>query len=306
MSSCDRLLNRIISEESGQILPMTLAALMLGIIVTAPFLTHAGASVTGSREYRLIINETYASEAGVEHAIWRLFDGDLAPQLPNINDSISYTLPNQVNNLTPYITVTKTGGISGASGEIADTVFSKFEFDTSDCYEPALVHVYGDVYAVAYRGPGSDGFIKTVTIAANGQIGNTVVDTLEFDTADGFEPALVHVSGDVYATAYRGTGSDGFIKTVTIAADGQIGDTVVDTLEFDTSDCDTPAIISISDDIYAIAYQGTNFDGFLSTIGISSGVATFQIDSVAGGCTITASVQLTDTGIKIASWEVQR
>jgi len=331
---------------------------VLGTLVTAPFLTHAGASIISSRDYAVILNETYAADAGVEHAIWRLFDGDLAPQLPNINDSISYSLPNQVNSLTPLITVTKTGGFSGAIGIIADTVIDTLEFDTADCYTPAIVHVSGEVYAIAYRGTDNDGFLKTVTIATDGQIGNSVIDTLEFDTANGYEPdithvsgnvyaiayrgtdndgflktvtiaadgqignsvidtlefdtancytpAIVHVSGEVYAIAYRGTDNDGFLKTVTIAADGQIGNSVIDTLEFDTANCYTPAILSTGSDVYAIAYRGTDNDGFLCTIGISSGVATYQIDSVAGGCTITASVQLTGTGIKIASWEVQR
>jgi hypothetical protein len=55
-----------------------------------------------------------------------------------------------------------------------------------------------------------------VEIATDGQITNTVIDTLEFDTSDGFEPDIIHVSGDFYAIAYRGINNDGFLKTVEI------------------------------------------------------------------------------------------
>ena len=37
-------------------------------------------------------------------------------------------------------------------------------------------------------------FLKTVEIADNGQITDTVIDTLEFDTLKGLSPSMVHVS----------------------------------------------------------------------------------------------------------------
>jgi len=41
--------------------------------------------------------------------------------------------------------------------------------------------------------------------------------------------------GNVYSIAYIGSGSDGFLKTVEGGTDGQITDTVIDTLEISTS-----------------------------------------------------------------------
>ncbi len=158
-----------------------------------------------------------------------------------------------------------------ANGDIGNSIIDTLEFDTSDCIFPDIISVSGSIYAVAYQGPGNDGFVKTVSIAANGDIGNSVIDTLEFDTADGWEPVIIHVSGNIYAIAYRGSGNDGFIKTVSIAANGDIGNSVIDTLEYDTSNGYYPDIIYISGNIYAIAYMGVSSDGFLKTISITTG-----------------------------------
>jgi len=82
-----------------------------------------------------------------------------------------------------------------------------------------------------------------VEITADGLITDTVIDTLELENLKGKEPSIVPTSGDIYAIAYAGDGDDGFLKTVEIAADGLITDTVVDTLEFDTLQGKSPNII---------------------------------------------------------------
>ena len=69
---------------------------------------------------------------------------------------------------------------------------------------------------MAYRGPSSDGFVKTIAIGSTGSIGGTI-DTLEFDTTDGYTPAIINVSEDVFAIAYRGTALRGYAKTINIA-----------------------------------------------------------------------------------------
>src|SRR4030042_5834532 len=104
----------------------------------------------------------------------------------------------------------------------------------------ALLPISGNIYAIAYRGTSNDGFVRTVHIATDGSIGKSVIDTLEFDTSDGYEPRIIHVSGDYYAIAYRGSGNDGFLRTVNIASDGMIANSVTDTYEFDTSNCYEP------------------------------------------------------------------
>ncbi len=156
------------------------------------------------------------------------------------------------------------------NGQITDSVIDSLEFDAGSGYEPNIIHVSGNVYAIAYRGIDDDGFLKTVEIATNGQITDTVIDSLEFDTDYGYEPDIIHVSGNIYAIAHRGAQDDGFLKTVEIATNGQITDAVIDTLEFDAWDGYTPNIIHVSGNVYALAYRGRFNDGFLKTVEIAT------------------------------------
>jgi hypothetical protein len=256
--------------EKGQALPLAILALAIGMLVISPFLSHASSSLIGSRTYGEVIAHQNACDAGVEHAIWSLTRGDLAEQLPEPGDEITYQLGETLNGVSTTVTVTanviSNGVTIGNIGAAIDTL----EFDTADGWEPDIIQVSGNTYAIAYRGSGNDGFVKTVSIATNGDIGNTVIDTLEFDTADGWEPDIIQVSGNVYAIAYRGPSNDGFVKTVSIAANGNIGNTVIDTLEYDTTDGYEPRIIHISGTVYAIAYRGTSNDGFVKTISIAA------------------------------------
>ena len=155
-------------------------------------------------------------------------------------------------------------------GQITDTIIDTLEFDTKKGKTPNIIHISGDIYAVAYEGDKEDGFLKTVEIATSGQITNTVIDTLEFDTSNGETPSIVNISGNVYAIAYEGSDSDGFLKTVEIATNGEITDTVIDTLEFDTSNGETPSIVNVLDNVYAIAYEGSDSDGYLKTVEIAT------------------------------------
>ena len=157
-----------------------------------------------------------------------------------------------------------------ANGQITDTVIDTLEFDTVKGKTPSLIPISGNVYAIAYAGNGDDGFLKTVEIAANGQITDAVIDTLEFDIKKGNTPNIIAVAGDVYAIAYTGNGDDGFLKTVEIAANGQITDAVIGTLEFDTKKGNTPKVIPVAGNVYAIAYAGDADDGFLKTVEIAA------------------------------------
>jgi hypothetical protein len=162
----------------------------------------------------------------------------------------------------------KTVAIS-PDGTIADKVLDSLEFDTDNGYFPDILQISDKVFAIAYQGPGNDGFIKTVSIAPDGDIGNSVIDTLEFDTQNGREPDMIRISGDMYAVAYRGNGADGYVVTVEITPEGNIDRRITDRLEYDTYDGYYPNIIHVSGDVYAIAYRGNGGDGFITTIEIN-------------------------------------
>jgi hypothetical protein len=181
-----------------------------------------------------------------------------------------------------------------SSGDIADTVIDTFDFDNIKCQDPDVIAIAGDIYAIAYAGDGDDGFLKTVEILSSGNITDTPIETLEFDTLKGKTPDIVNVSGDIYAIVYASDGGgedpdDGYLKTVEIDTNGQINDTVIDTLEFDPENCSTPEIIPVSGDIYAIVYAGDGDDGFLKTVEIASNglitntvIDTLEFDTLQG------------------------
>ncbi|MCJ7605554.1 MAG: hypothetical protein MUO19_05915 [Dehalococcoidales bacterium] len=156
-----------------------------------------------------------------------------------------------------------------SAGAITDTAIDTLEYDTDNGEEPSLSHVSGDIYAVAYHGPVENGWLATVEISAAGAITDTLVDTLEFDTVLGLSPSLIRAHDGIYAIAYHGPDDDGWLATVGISAAGDITDTVLDTLEYDTDNCLTPSIAKVSTGIFAVAYSGLADDGFLKTVEIS-------------------------------------
>jgi hypothetical protein len=276
-------------SEKGQALPLAIMALAIGTLLIAPFLGHAGASIIGSRTYGEAISYRNASDAGVEHAIWSLVKGGLGDSLPNPGDQITYQLPETINGATTTVTVTVNATGGGVAGDISSTIISSLEYDTSDGFEPDIIQISSTVCAIAYRGTSNDGFLRTVAIAANGTISPAVISTLEFDTSDCYTPDIIRISGNVYAIAYRSTSSDGFVKTVTIAANGTISPAVISTLEFDTADGWEPNIIPVSGNVYAIAYRGVSSDGFLKTVTIATNgtispavISTLEFDTADG------------------------
>ncbi len=162
--------------------------------------------------------------------------------------------------------VATTGGVD----DIENTVLDSLEYNTSQGSYPSVVNVAGDIYAIAYTGPGNDGWLTTVEIDPTGNITSPVIDSLEYNSSFGAYPSIIQVDNDTYAIAYTGPGNDGWLATVGIDSAGNIDSAVTDTLEFDTSEGREPDIISIDSDTYAIAYRGPGADGWLATVGIDS------------------------------------
>ena len=155
---------------------------------------------------------------------------------------------------------------NGDIGAIIDTL----EFDVADIAAPSLVHVTGDIYVIAYENATGDGEMATVEIDSAGQIGAAVIDSLVFDAVDGHEVKIIHVSGTIFAVAYRGVDADGFLVTVEITAAGQIGAAVIDSLEFDTSACYDTEIIKITDSVVAVVYRDATNQGKIITASIDA------------------------------------
>ena len=159
------------------------------------------------------------------------------------------------------------------NGLINRTNIDILEFETTKCLEPDIIHIKDNYYAIAYRGPNDDGWIKTVNISSNGEIVDNFVDKLEFNNALGVDPSIVHVNDTFYAVAYRGPENDGHLTTVNIADDGNtIG--IIETVKFDIKEqfnCEEFKIIHIDGSIFAIAYRNPDEDGEIRTVKIEDG-----------------------------------
>ncbi len=218
----------------------------------------------------------------------------LTPHLVHVSGTayaVAYTGPDGDGWVTSFTI--------SAAGDISNSTVDSLEFDTADGLRPYLFPVSGNIYAVAYTGPAGDGFLKSFTVSGTGDIGNSVIDTLEFDTADGQAPSVVHVSGNVFAVAYRGPGDDGWVKTVTISGTGDIGNATVSSFEFDASNGLAPQIAHVHGNVYAVAYTGPGNDGWSATFTISPA-------GTIGGATIDTFEWNTSDGVEASLIHVNR
>ncbi|MBA7678395.1 hypothetical protein ES703_86670 [subsurface metagenome] len=146
--------------------------------------------------------------------------------------------------------------------------------------DPSPVHVAGDVWAVAYtadliNGPGR---IRTFQITGGGSI--TPIASYDYDASQTSAPDIFHISGNVYGIAFGGPGFDGWLKTTVINANGTLGGTIIDDLEFDPSNGKNPWVTPIGENVWAIAYDGPGGVGWLRTIKIeNNGTITGEVDN---------------------------
>jgi len=214
-----------------------------------------------------------------------------APKILHISDDV-YAIAYQGGPLDSDLGYLKTVEIDSngtSSGNITDTVIDTLNFDAVKGKDPDVIHISGDVYAIAHSGDGDLGYLRTVEITSSGNITDTVIDTLNFDAVKGKTPSIIHISGDVYAIAHSGDADLGYLRTVEITSSGNITDTVIDTLNFDALKGKTPDIIPVSGDVYAIAYSGDGDPGYLKTVEITSSgnitdtiIDTLSFDAVRG------------------------
>lgn len=150
----------------------------------------------------------------------------------------------------------KTFSISDVDGSISNTVTDTYEFDPSygdHCYVLKLNETNN--YAIAYSGTGNDGYLLTVEIFDNGTINKTAIDTYEFDPIDGQYPQLLHIYDIIYSIVYTGPNSDGFVITINISSDGEIGSSLIDSFEYDPYEGSRPSFSHSYQSIYVVAYE---------------------------------------------------
>ena len=93
------------------------------------------------------------------------------------------------------------------------------EYNTSEGRDASVVHVENDVYAMAYSGPGQDGFIQTFTMSKDGKTIEKIKE-IEHDTNKGDMHEIIRHNENTFIVVYRDADDDGFLKTFNISADG--------------------------------------------------------------------------------------
>ncbi|MBA7655924.1 hypothetical protein ES703_63835 [subsurface metagenome] len=143
-------------------------------------------------------------------------------------------------------------------------VIDSLEFDT-ECYSSLdIIHIAANVYLIAYCGPDHDGFLKTVSIESNGQIG-AVIHWMEYEPNLCFSNALAHIPDtDKYIVGFQGPGNDGYLRTFSVSEGGVFGP-VIDSWEVDPTYGRDFRFLHLGGTVWLLAYQGSGSAGYLKT-----------------------------------------
>jgi len=99
---------RILRDEKGAALVMVLILLLIGGLITGPLLSYMGTGLNTGAVYERRTDELYAADAGVEDAIWKIQQGEVAlcPGDPTYDYTIS-----DVNGKSVDVTITSFDGV---------------------------------------------------------------------------------------------------------------------------------------------------------------------------------------------------
>jgi hypothetical protein len=134
--------SRLIKDESGQALVLTLLLLLISGLITAPLLSYMGTGLLTGEVYETRTAELYAADAGVEDAVWKIENKDgylpcnpaSPPRAYNITDvngqSVDVTITSEISvddiTYTYRVLSTATGDGSGTQIEAYIGAFNKY------------------------------------------------------------------------------------------------------------------------------------------------------------------------------------
>jgi len=154
-------------------------------------------------------------------------------------------------------------------GQISDTVIDTFEYDTVVGEIPTMAMARSGYCAIAYHDGDGHGWLKTLLIYPSGLIDDTLIDSYEFGPSDSSQNHVISFGMGYIAVASVGPDTDGWIKTFLVDITGHLNSTTLDSLEFDADDCQYPFLFHLTGNIFAIAYQGVDLDGWLCSLDIT-------------------------------------
>lgn len=157
-----------------------------------------------------------------------------------------------------------------ATGTITKSFIDTLLLDTVRGQEPAPIHISGNVYACAFSGPDSDGWLVTFSCSDAGDLG-AVIGSLEYDTAQSTNQKISHVSGTTYVISYTGPPNptnyykNGILKTVTIQNDGTITG-VVDSWAYQDRSVLNHSIVHVSGTIWCLSFYSETTCALATTV----------------------------------------
>lgn len=166
------------------------------------------------------------------------------------------------------------------NGDIAAAITETVTFDAGTTAAPSILRVNdSNYYGIAYQSSATTGTLISIYIDYNGDIANTLTDSLVFDSSNVVDAFLFEMGSKTYGITYTGAAGDGFIATATIDTNGEISNSVVDVSEFLNASVARPRVVYMGNDIFAIAHGGVGSDGFVSTVGITRNKGVYREDA---------------------------
>ena len=112
-------LNKLVTNETGQALPVVLICLVLGGLTIAPLLSHMSTGLNAARIHEERMVEQYSCDSAIEHAMWLLlYDSEFVASMTTDNSSAQDYI--NINGMEVPITVTRLSGLGGDTLTLPD------------------------------------------------------------------------------------------------------------------------------------------------------------------------------------------
>jgi hypothetical protein len=177
-----------------------------------------------------------------------------------------------------YVTVP----VRAVEGLLAGVYLDYYEYDAQEghyCHSIKVgedsTYTYFAIVSTGDTGTENDGYIRTVKVEkATGGWTKSLIDYLEYDNSDGYQPFIINVGTGYYAICYCDAGaSKQTVKTINVDSVGNVAAAVTDTQVLSNDGIDAASHCTatwVSGTVYAFAYTDVNGDGFIETLSISS------------------------------------
>jgi hypothetical protein len=156
------------------------------------------------------------------------------------------------------------------SGDIASSYGNYWKYEATQGLYPDIIRANGagTIYVVVCSGSGGDGWMQTIRINNTGQMQRNLINSYEYDPADGNYNRVYYMGYNTFAVTYQWSSTDGAMRTLRITPEGDIGAFERDTLEFEWAGdlLSYAPLVSMGNDFYLIAWETVGADGQVATV----------------------------------------